>query len=376
MSFKEDVNNIELPKQLHERSKEGINNCAREKKKASYIKPTLLTTIVTAAMLLFVFSQLNGGQTTNVTTAALKDNGFPPIAISIAYIVTVIALIGVVFEWRKKHISRLLLILSFLAIMSTTWITSLKYTYQLIDVEVYPIQHMDFLLEDSMEKMQYSLHYMKPKSKDKFVLSIRLNDEPVSINHRLTKEGQERQFSLFNEYETIQFTVPKELVVKIKNEEKIKVRVLYTDYTQTEMELKSFRVIEKSTVTTMFSKSFLSSPYKTEEFQVSADTFIDQIHFPHQLIGQGFWSLKLNDEVIKKGQILEEHIDLSLSLNPTDQLKLHLEIPKLYQPLEEWIYFTENKKAIFITKIFKDNILDGTYLELIVQKQRGELREN
>lgn len=139
MSFKEDVKNIELPKKLHERSLKGIKKSVKESKKNNRLNPTIVTIIVTAAMLWFVFSQLNGNPSTNVTTASTKDSGLPPIAINIATIVTIIALVGSIYLWRKKRISRLLLILSFMALLSTTWITSLKYTYELIETEIYPI---------------------------------------------------------------------------------------------------------------------------------------------------------------------------------------------------------------------------------------------
>ena len=113
MSFKEDVKNIELPKELHERSLKGIKKSVQESKKNNRLKPTIVTIIVTAAMLWFVFRQLNGSSSISVTTASTKDSGLPPLAISLATIVTVGAFIGSIYLWRKKRVSRLLLILSF-----------------------------------------------------------------------------------------------------------------------------------------------------------------------------------------------------------------------------------------------------------------------
>ena len=374
MSFKEDVKRIELPKELHERSKKGIDSSAREKKKVNHLKPALLTIIVTAAMLLFVFSQLNGGQSTDVTTAALKDNGLPPFAISIAYIVTVAAIIGVVFLWRKKRTSRLVLILSFLAIMSTTWITSLKYTYELLETELYPIS-IDI---SSDEFAEFTINYLGPKSSDKHILSLYFNDNKITptFMNEIT-DYQPWQFRLFNTYRYVTYQLDKDEIEQLKLNQPINARVLFidTDYSSLDVEIQSVNIFDGG-----HSKLF-SSPATYEEtkeselstymYEILENMVMEELHISTNLEGSMNWNVTLNDRIIN----LEEQLPLSLSEG--DTLTIQTEKPKASRyPLKGSIYYIENNKKLELLHINQFHITSESYIESVVSRQRGEQREN
>lgn len=381
MSFKEDVKNIELPKELHERSKKGIKSAELEKKKIN-LKPAILTFIVTAAMLLFVFSQLNGGHSTDVTSAALKDNGMPPIAISIAYIVTVVAIIGVIFLWRKKRVSRLLLILTFMALMSTTWITSLKYTYELLDTEIYPISK-EIVWENNniIDYIYLSIDYMQPKPKAP-IKQFYLNDKNYSIYHYNDQTAiQPLPFRLFNEFTNALIIIPIEDIPDLINDEPIQARVLFADYTQMDVAVELFTFINQSernvSINTLYDEVTEHSWIGTNEIHLLKDTYIEQVQFPKRIVGIGSWKLAINNEVIQDGPISTERFDLLRTISKDDVITLSYEIPKkLNVPLDGMIYFIENNQKINVANLSNGATITKSYIQYIVKKQRGEQREN
>ncbi len=381
MSFKEDIKNIELPKELHERSKKGINSAEQEKKKVN-LKPVFLTFIVTAAMLLFVFSQLNGSHSTDVTSAALKDNGMPPIAISIAYIVTVVAIISLVFLWRKKRVSRLLLILSFMALMSTTWITSLKYTYELLDTEIYPISK-EVVWENNkiIDYLYLSIDYMQPKSKAP-IRSLYLNDKNYSIYHYNNDTAiQPLPFRLFNEFTNALVIIPFEDIPDLISDELIQASVLFADETKMDVDVELLTFINPSEGKVSINPVNLEvtehSWISTNEIHLLTDTVIEQIQFPKRIVGLGSWKLAINNKVIQEGPISTERIDLLRTISKDDFITLSYEIPKkLNVPFDGLIYFIGSNQKIIVANVANGATITISYIQSIVKKQRGEQREN
>ena len=381
MSFKEDVKNIELPKELHERSLKGVKKSVKESQKNNPLKPKIVTFVVTAAMLWFVFNQLNGDPSTNITTASTKDNGLPPIAISIATIVTVVALVVSIYLWLKKRVSRLLLTLSFMALMSTTWITSLKYTYELVDTEIYPISHEVVWENENITYSYLSLNYMQPKSKAP-ILRLYLNDKSYSIYHYNNQTAaQPLPFRLFNEFTNAIVIIPIEDIPDLIKDEPIQARVLFADYTQMNVDVELFTIINQSeinaSINSIYNEVTKHSRIITDEIQLLKDTYIEQIEFPKRIVGTGSWTLAINNEVIQDGPISAERFDLSRTISKDDIITLTYEVPKkLIMPLNSWIYFIENNSKTPIIGIYEKATLTGEYLRMIINKQRGEQREN
>ena len=174
----------------------------------------------------------------------------------------------------------------------------------MLDTEIYPIS-AEVVWDINI---YLPIDYMHPKSKAP-IRSLYLNDKSYSIYHYNNQTAiQPLPFRLFNEFTNALVIIPIEDIRYLINDAPIQARVLFADDTQMDVNVELFTLINKSEIYVSsldpINKEVTEHSWiGTNEFQLTKDTYVEQIQFPKRIVGIGSWKLAINNKVIQEGPI-------------------------------------------------------------------------
>lgn len=385
MSLKEELNQIDIPHELHTRSLDGIERAKRElelsmdrpKQKRNWT-PIFATVIVSAATLFFVFNALtNGfGQEQTAANSGISDALGLHIAFTIAIGITLILLIGVYFlrKYRMLHLKWLVIVL--IACLSITWNTAYKESQQLLYPEVLPISHNSIFYNNIL----FPYYYVMNIHDKRYVQSITFNNELTiqSMDGWYTIKNQ----LLFNrigesshhELRSVTLSIEGEDLEQLKDTTITDISVTFSDGSTRPVKIEEIHFQDESNFvkSTFLQGSGSNSGMNTDIIKLDEDFYAKELIIPNVLKGKSVMTIRVNDEVIFSNDPTAPINGLPTQLAAGDIVLSELHEQDMSSMYYGNINLINETDELPIMSLYITPSMEDLDMQAILDKQRGE----
>lgn len=388
MSLKEELNGIDIPRELHTRSLDGIERAKRElelsvdrpKKKRNW-GPIFATVIVSAATLFFVFNALtNGfGQGKTAANTGISDALGLHIAFTIANAITLALLIGAYFVRKYRLLKLKWLVIVLIACLSITWNTAYKESQQLLYPEVLPISNNSIFYNNIL----FPYYYVMNIHDKRYVQSITFNNE-------LTIQSMDGWYSANNQYNQLVFNRIGEsshhelrsvnLIIENEDLEQLRrakitgIFVTFSDGSTRPVKIEEIHFQDDSNFVkfTFLQGSSSNSGMNTAKTKLDEDFYAKGLIIPNVLKGKSVMTIRVNDEVIFSNDPTAPINGLPTQLAAGDIVLSEIHVQDMSSMYYGNINLINETDEFPVISLYIMPSMEDLDMQAILDKQRGE----
>lgn len=372
--FKDEVDHIEIPKELHERVLQGVDKADIEKIKQTKnyrIFPTVVAIIFTVAASLFVFLELTRQSTimdSMLQNSSLAETvtSFISLNYMLALIVSIVLLLLTTYLLKKRSLTRKWTIGLTIVVLIWVWNLAVFKENQLQERIVFPVSI------EAVEgyPMQFSLSYLANRQDQKKVAYLEINGEVLlPFETTIIREGGFTHQKIMHE----PFIIQPHQFTKLQSPTES--YVVFTDMEKVPID---FRFISHPNASSIKYLNFGEDPVSGMTISYNSNRFNE-----HQIVFDIAEDLIITNVKISENLFVK---DIGKWLNPENiststfpieaksedkiAVKYESTLPK-FTTIQAPLYI-ETTKGTNVMYVFYNSIISKQDVEYLVDQQRGE----
>lgn len=349
-SIKDELNEIEIPDELSNRSRLGIERALKEQKPKQNWWSIVGTVIVTAAMFFLVFTLINESNSNPKTTATPSTVSIFSNDYTLALIVTILAFVCSFFVWRRI---RWWIIPILLFVLSFTWNIAVFNAHQLGEPVVFPL-YIDVEAEGNTT---FDIYYATDLRDDRYIASVTFGGEtysPIHDWHQAPGFPYTMHVSM-SRYQVLKGTdfgiKIEDLPAKLSTENAY---VTFTDGSIQPIMFEHFEFVQPVTVKSKLLETSSSGNQLYSDIRKMEEPFlIEKVHIQKEMQNYIYYELFVNNELIVRQ-------DPSNALNNVNELPYQTEVDEEVKLQLTWVEGTDLSTYNGIVQLYGE----GKYMRM------------